>query len=335
MIKKAIVILVLILFASTNISAMIGVIQDNNIRILSNPNPEDEEDQHQKIDDYYLFNISDIQILAQSFKPTKKYLTRVELKIHQGIYPSNTDLIFSIKEEVDGRDLTHLKIRYEEINSSDNNSSYWFNFDFPDISLNVDNEYFIVVRIAYNDLYYGYAWDTCLNSDIIDHYPNGSMWINNLNEDFGWIESIHDACFITYGYNDNYSFPDLECEGSLLWEEKNPGEILSGNFEIKNIGDYNSKLDWEIYEYPIWGEWSFNPIEGYNLNGNETVNVKVTVVAPTDKESYFSGFIKIVNKNNDNDCDVIPVTITTSKIKNQKLNFILEIIKIFIFKKSK
>jgi hypothetical protein len=314
-----------------NISGMFEIIKDDNIIASSYPNPEDEEDQYQKIDDSHLFNISDFQILAQSFKPTMKYLSRVELKIHQGFYSSNTDLIVSVKEEVDGKDLTHIKIKYQDINTSNNNSSYWFEFDFPDISLTINDEYFIIARIAYNDLYFGYAWATCMNSDIIDHYPNGSMWINNLNEDFGWMETDQDACFITYGYDDNTSIPDLECEGSLLWEEVKPGEIMSGNFDIKNIGDLNSKLDWEIYEYPNWGEWSFNPVEGYGINGDETINVKVTVVTPNDEDSYFSGLIKIKNKNNDNDRDVITVTITTSKIRNLNINFIRELIKIFFF----
>jgi len=41
--------------------------------------------------------------------------------------------------------------------------------------------------------------------------------------------------------------------------------MLSGNFYIKNIGAPNSNLDWELVEYPNWGEWTFNPIEGYGI----------------------------------------------------------------------
>jgi len=57
--------------------------------------------------------------------------------------------------------------------------------------------------------------------------------------------------------------------------------------------------------------------------------VKVTVVAPHDEDSYFSGLIKIINKNNHDDRDVITVTIYTSKIRDNSLFFMKELIQIF------
>ncbi len=305
---------VLIIFSSFNVLGVNNYKHDVHV-IFYNPIPEDEEDQFQKFDDDILYNISDIQILAQSFKPQKKYLTRVELKIFQGIYSSNTDIIVSIRDELDGRDITSIKVKSEDIKTSDNFSSYWHEFDFSDISVDVGSQYYIVARIAYNDLFYGYSWATCNNIDNIDRYSNGSMWLNILEGDNEWMESTVDSCFITYGYDDNTSISDLECTGILLWEDVTPGEILKGNFFVQNIGHTNSKLDWEIYEFPDWGEWTFDQIEGYDLCGGNETNIKVTIVAPNDEESYFSGLIKIINKNNSDDRDVVKITVTTSKIK--------------------
>ena len=155
------------------------------------------------------------------------------------------------------------------------------------------------------------------------------MWSNILDENYGWMISLNDTCFITYGYDDPYAFPDLECVGSLLWENVSPGIMLSGNFYIKNIGAPNSNLDWELVEYPNWDERTFNPIEGYGIVGGEEIMVKVTVVAPHDEDSYFSGLIKIINKNNHDDRDVITVTIYTSKIRDNSLFFMIELIQNF------
>jgi hypothetical protein len=318
----------LILVAS-NVNGL--YIPSNNItQFLTICPPNDSEDQYQKINDYLLFNISENQILAQSFIPTKKYLSRVKLRLYQGNYISNTDLIVSIRQEIDGRDITSIKIKSEDIESSDNFSSYWIEFDFSDISVIIGDEYFIIARIAYNDLFYGYSWASCMNSDDLDHYVNGSMWINNLDLDLGWVKDISDTCFITYGYNDNFTISDLDCEGSLIWEDIEPRKMITGNFYIKNIGDLHSLLDWEIYEYPNWGEWTFTPIEGYDLNGGEQTNVKVSIVIPDEEESYFSGLIKIVNKNYSEDRDIVKVTITTQKIKNIYYNN-FRIFKILLF----
>jgi len=334
--KRIISFFIIIIFLFTTFN-VIGMKEDlkryTNINLLT-PSPDDEEDQFQKIDDHNLVYISDIQMVSQSFVPAKKYLSRVELKLFQGVYSSNSDLIVSIRDEVDGSDLTYIKVKSVDIPTSENFSSFWVEFDFSDISVTIGDEYYIVSRIAYNDLFFGYAWATCMNSDTVDNYPNGSMWSNVLDENYGWIISLNDTCFTTYGYDDPYAFPDLECDGSLLWEDVTPGHMLTGNFHILNIGVPNSNLDWEIVEYPDWGEWTFTPGEGYGIVGGEEIEVIVTVVAPDDEDSYFSGLIKIINKNNHYDRDVITVTISTSKIRDNSLFFMKELIQFFHNMKS-
>jgi len=108
--------------------------------------------------------------------------------------------------------------------------------------------------------------------------------------------------------------PDLECEGDLRFIDVLPDSINNGSFTIKNIGDPDSELDWEISEFPEWGEWTFNPASGTDLkpeDGNITIDVKV--VAPEDTNEIFTGNVKIVNTYDTDDYCIIDVLLITPK----------------------
>jgi len=108
--------------------------------------------------------------------------------------------------------------------------------------------------------------------------------------------------------------PDLYCEGSLNWKNVKTGITINGNFQVKNIGNTSSLLSWNIESFPNWGNWSFNPNHGENLTPEDgPVNVKVSVVAPDEKMKKFEGYIRVENKENPDDFDVIPVTLKTPK----------------------
>lgn len=116
--------------------------------------------------------------------------------------------------------------------------------------------------------------------------------------------------------------PDLSCEGSLSWSGVKPGSTVDGSFSVKNIGDPNSLLDWEIESYPGWGNWIFNPESGEDLTPEDgEVTVNVSVVAPDEKNKEFTGNITIVNKENASDFCTIAVSLSTPK--NKPYNFIL------------
>lgn len=118
--------------------------------------------------------------------------------------------------------------------------------------------------------------------------------------------------------------PDLECEGSLGWTDVKPGSTQTGSFTVENIGDSESELNWEIIEKPEWGSWVINPEEGASLTPEMgKVTVEVSVVAPNEQEKTFAGQIKIVNKDDINDFEVIEFNLVTPKTK---------IIKPFIFR---
>ncbi len=110
--------------------------------------------------------------------------------------------------------------------------------------------------------------------------------------------------------------PDLFCEGNLVWEGVKPGETIEDNLIVKNIGDPESLLDWEIIEYPIWGEWTFIPSGGEDLTPEEgPFSVQVSVIAPDVPNKKFTGTIKIVNSENPNDFCEIDILLKTPRNK--------------------
>jgi outer membrane protein assembly factor BamB len=108
------------------------------------------------------------------------------------------------------------------------------------------------------------------------------------------------------------AFPDLDCDGSLVWSEVPPGGTVTGSFIVENIGEPYSKLDWEISEWPEWGTWTFAPVSGTDLTPEQgPFTVNVSVIAPSQQNKKFTGDVKIVNVENSSDFCIISVTLTT------------------------
>ncbi len=107
--------------------------------------------------------------------------------------------------------------------------------------------------------------------------------------------------------------PDLECSGSITWNDVKPGATVIGDFQIQNTGDPASLLNWTVNITSItWGTWSLDPEHGENLTPEEgPVTVHVSVVAPDEKNSNFDGYIRVENKDNHSDFGVIPVYLNT------------------------
>ena len=116
----------------------------------------------------------------------------------------------------------------------------------------------------------------------------------------------------------NEIIPDLDCNGNLKWENVKPGEKIFGDIIVKNIGGSHSLLDWEIIEYPNWGEWKFNPENGEDLAFDNQVTIDVEIVTPEQKNQIYNGVVKISNKENSSDSCEIDVFLGTPR--NSKLN---------------
>jgi hypothetical protein len=131
--------------------------------------------------------------------------------------------------------------------------------------------------------------------------------------------------------------PKIHTEGTLAWGKVKPNSTLSGCFTIENIGASESLLNWEIIEYPNWGTWTFSPMNGQNLKPDDgTCTVEVDVIIPDDKNTDFSGKIKVINKNSNSDYSTISVSLSTpkNKIFNQWGQLMERIFELFPFLNS-
>ena len=83
---------------------------------------------------------------------------------------------------------------------------------------------------------------------------------------------------------------DLDCSGGLSWTDVEPGQIVNGSFQIRNVGNRTSLLNWKIDISSLeWGVWSCTPEFGENLSPSDgDVTVYVSVVAPNQKNSDFA-----------------------------------------------
>lgn len=110
--------------------------------------------------------------------------------------------------------------------------------------------------------------------------------------------------------------PNLYGSGSLGWTSVAPSSTQTGSIYVGNNGDTNSKLSWEICEYPNWGTWTFAPEEGEDLKPSDgQISITVSVVAPDRQNAEYEGRIKLCNKENNEDYNIIEFTMTTPKNK--------------------
>ena len=108
---------------------------------------------------------------------------------------------------------------------------------------------------------------------------------------------------------------DLQGNGVLSWTDVEPGSTVNGSFTIENVGDPGSEIDWEIIEWPSWGEWTFTPSSGEDLKPEDgPITIQVSVVAPDEKNEQFSGNVKIVDMDDSTNSCLIHVSLATPKI---------------------
>ena len=112
---------------------------------------------------------------------------------------------------------------------------------------------------------------------------------------------------------------DIQCDGSLSWEDIEPGATLTGSFTVENIGYVYSELSWMVTDSPTWGTWTFTPNSGNGLTpAMGQVTVQVTVIAPPNKDKEFTGKIKITNTEDPSEYCEIPVYLKTPR--NRAIN---------------
>lgn len=286
--------------------------------ISSDETFDDTQDQVQLLTDNYGYPLCYNWTWAQSFIPQLNILTRVKLKLFTN--EAYDTLKVSIRKSLDNKDLTNVTkmLKYTT-------DEGWIEFDFKEIAVTVGDTYYIVCMSLNNTIlpncyYWNFAWG---DGVIPGPYQYGCSYYTNDRYTWSNISSYDDDfCFITYGYNNPNAKSDLECTGRLNWNFIGAGETVEGNFSIENIGFSGSLLDWYISEYPDWGNWTIYPYVGNDLTPAEgTQKIHIKVIAPEKQHDYFSGEIKIVNKEDPGDYETIVVTLLTSKTKPIKTPF--------------
>lgn len=150
------------------------------------------------------------------------------------------------------------------------------------------------------------GWKTSLN-----HFMDNAVW----GTPGAWIPMIDpitqlpiDLAFVI---NSKLPVPDLDCNGSLVWTKIKPGATVNGTFQVGNIGQAGSLLNWQVVSYPAWGTWTFSPSSGTGLAAGSWVTVTATCVAPTQRNKQFTGKIKVANTNDPTDNCTISVSLKT------------------------
>ncbi|MGF3554938.1 MAG: hypothetical protein ACQXXF_06690 [Thermoplasmatota archaeon] len=112
---------------------------------------------------------------------------------------------------------------------------------------------------------------------------------------------------------------DLDCDGSLNWEKVKAGSTVTGDFQVGNVGDEGTLINWEIASYPTWGTWTFSQTNGTDLAAGDWITINVSVVAPPDKKKEFTGKVKIINSDNPADFCEIDVYLKTPRTRTNYL----------------
>lgn len=119
--------------------------------------------------------------------------------------------------------------------------------------------------------------------------------------------------------------PDLDCTGSLSWSDVKPGATVNGSFQVQNIGDPGSLLNWTVDSANLtWGTWTFTPSSGQGLTPEQgPVTVQVSVVAPDEKKGQFQGSLLVENIGNVSDVDTVPVSLQTPAVFHPESPFLM------------
>jgi hypothetical protein len=269
-------------------------------------------DQMQTDDGFYSPVTMDNPV-AQSFKPALTPLAKVRLLVRlegQIIQGPSQQIQVSIRKYVDGADLTTVTIPASDLTTEQT----WVNFDFDDITVTPEDTYYIILSaiLTQGEI----RWFSMQNMDM-DLYERGEAWYLDTSQTVvKWVmyPDYTDFCFKTYSYAGKIS--DLDCHTVFGWPDQQAGGRVSDEIIIRNIGDSHSLLNWEIASYPEWGNWTFDPALGFDLEPEDgELSIGVTVDVPNEQDMDFTGEITIVNSEDENDVAVVPVSMSTEKHK--------------------
>ena len=170
--------------------------------------------------------------VAQSFKPQKEVLTRVQFLMGRNItttYPC----ILAIRDNLTKEDLTSVAVnpaQFPVMDPGHMENLTWVTFDFKDMWVTLNQTYYIVVYTTNitDNFYY-------VSGNGTNIYLNGTVYLSTDNG--GTMEEFQDAdgCFKTYGLRE--TFLDLTVKFGML----------GPSFIIRNVGNYTAwDVTWNI-----------------------------------------------------------------------------------------
>ena len=109
--------------------------------ICAKPTPEILLDQHSPLGSASSICGAYNNYIAQSFKPTLPNLAYVKIGMFRQ-YNATGTVTISIRERLNGKDLTKITLPTEKVPTKDNPD--WVLFDLPDITLKTTRRYFIL-----------------------------------------------------------------------------------------------------------------------------------------------------------------------------------------------
>jgi hypothetical protein len=186
------------------------------------------------------WGVLDNEWIAQGFTPSLEVLTRVQLLMFRVGMVSGILITVSIRESLNGNDLTNISVDGSVIG----NTASWIEFDFADISVIPGHAYYIVARAPEADTTHAIVW----NYDINNPYEGGDAWCA-FSPEFNWFllngpdYPECDCCFITYGIDEPPNAP-----------------TISGKTEGKIDTEYNYTFvttdpeGHDVYYYIKWGD---------------------------------------------------------------------------------
>jgi len=207
----------------------------------------------------------------------------------------------------------------EIVNESDSvtGEMYAYHEFIQKYTIDASKDIWIVCRpdlydaIEYDDYPVGY--DTNENS----WFEGRSSWRYRVDVEGGWYEYHPAGLNGSWCLHIKINTPDsaICCQGDLIWKKVKAGSTVNGTFEVCNCGENGSFLDWEVSEFPTWGNWTFTPASGTDLAAGDCVTITVEVVAPPEKKQSFNGTIVMDNLDNPDDFCEITVELTTPRAR--------------------